>query len=102
MERFSNFFRKGQMKYNKILILPLLFILLVFGCKNQLVQTNDDMPSVKYGSLTIGDKTESRALKIENIKGAKVSVSGNGFSDLSTTTLIDVLQKKVTKIYPHW
>ncbi|MEE0878353.1 MAG: chitobiase/beta-hexosaminidase C-terminal domain-containing protein [Treponemataceae bacterium] len=77
------------MKYNKILILPLLFILLVFGCKNQLVQTNDDMPSVKYGSLTIGDKTQSRALKIENIKGAKVSVSGNGFSDLSTTTLIN-------------
>ncbi|MEE0879525.1 MAG: starch-binding protein [Treponemataceae bacterium] len=75
------------MKYNKILILPLLLILLVFGCKNTLIQT-EDITSEQYGSLIIGDKTESRALKIENIKGAKVSVSGNGFSDLSTTTLI--------------
>ena len=76
------------MKYNKILILPLLLILLVFGCKNTLIQT-EDITSEQYGSLTIGDKTQSRALKIENIKGAKVSVSGNGFSELSTTTLIE-------------
>ena len=76
------------MKYNKILILPLLLILLVFGCKNTLIQT-EDITSEQYGSLIIGDKTESRALKIENIKGAKVSVSGNGFSELSTTTLIN-------------
>ena len=72
---------------NKFLIIPFLFILLIFGCKNSLIQTND-LDSTQYGSLTIGDKTESRALKIENIKGAKVSVSGNGFSELSTTTEI--------------
>ncbi len=72
---------------NKILILPLLLILLVFGCKNTLIQT-EDITSEQYGSLIIGDKTESRALKIEKIEGAKVSVSGYGFSDLSTTTLI--------------
>ena len=72
---------------NKILILPLLLILLVFGCKNTLIQT-EDITSEQYGSLIIGDKTESRALKIEKIEGAKVSVSGNGFSELSTTTEI--------------
>ena len=72
---------------NKILILPLLLILLVFGCKNTLIQT-EDITSEQYGSLIIGDKTESRALKIEKIEGVKVSVSGYGFSDLSTTTLI--------------
>ena len=73
---------------NKFLIIPFLFILLIFGCKNSLIQTND-LDSSQYGSLTIGDKTESRALNIEKIVGAKVSVSGYGFSDLSTTTLID-------------
>ena len=73
---------------NKILILPLLLILLVFGCKNTLIQT-EDITSEQYGSLIIGDTTESRALKIEKIEGAKVSVSGYGFSDLSTTTLIE-------------
>ena len=72
---------------NKFLIIPFLFILLIFGCKNSLIQTND-LDSSQYGSLTIGEKTESRALKIENIKGAKVSVSGYGFSELSTTTEI--------------
>ena len=72
---------------NKIIVLPFLFILLVFGCKNSLMQI-EDTTSSKYGSLTIGDTTESRALKIEKIKGAKVSVSGNGFDELSATTEI--------------
>ena len=73
---------------NKIIVLPFLFILLVFGCKNSLMQI-EDTTSSKYGSLTIGDTTESRALKIDKIQGAKVIVSGNGFADLSATTEIE-------------
>ena len=69
----------------KILILPLLLIFLVLGCKNPLIQ-NNDINTTQYGSLTIGDTT--RALKIEKIFGAKVSVSGVGFTDLSTETEI--------------
>jgi len=69
----------------KILILPLLLIFLVLGCKNPLIQ-NNDINTTQYGSLTIGDTT--RALKIEKIVGAKVSVSGVGFTDLSTETEI--------------
>ncbi len=65
---------------NKLLILPLLLIFLVFGCKNSLIQT-DDIVTVEYGSLSIGDTTESRALKIDKILGAKVSVSGYEFND---------------------
>ena len=65
---------------NKLLILPLLLIFLVFGCKNSLIQT-DDIVTAEYGSLSIGDTTESRALKIDKILGAKVSVSGYEFND---------------------
>ena len=74
---------------NRLLILPLLLVLLICGCKNPIMQS-EDTTAIKYGSLTIGDTTESRALKIEKIEGAKVSVTGYGISDpdLSTTTLI--------------
>lgn len=65
---------------NKILILPLLLILLVFGCKNPLLQT-DDLISRQYGSLTVGENPDSRALAIDKIHGAKVSVTGTGITE---------------------
>ena len=64
----------------KILILPLLLILLVFGCKNPLLQT-DDLISSRYGSLTVGENPDSRALEIDKIHGAKVSVTGTGITE---------------------
>ncbi|MCH5150415.1 MAG: chitobiase/beta-hexosaminidase C-terminal domain-containing protein [Spirochaetales bacterium] len=73
---------------NKILILPLILIALIFSCENPSTQTVKLSANNLFGSLTIGDTSDSRALQIEEILGAKVSVLGNDFTELSAETSI--------------
>ena len=76
---------------SKILILPLLLIVLMFGCENPSTQYSKPTPAQTYGSLTIGDSSESRVLDVSKILGAKVSVTGTGISNLleKETTIKD-------------
>ena len=76
---------------SKILILPLLLIALMFGCENPSTQYSNPTPAQTYGSLTIGDSSESRVLDVSKILGAKVSVTGSGISTLleEETTIKD-------------
>ena len=76
---------------SKILILPLLLIVLMFGCENPSTQYSKPTPAQTYGSLTIGDSSESRVLDVSKILGAKVSVTGTGISNLleEETTIKD-------------
>ena len=66
---------------SKILILPLLLIVLMFGCENPSTQYSNPTPAQTFGSLTIGDSSESRVLDVSKILGAKVSVTGTGISN---------------------
>ena len=73
---------------NKILILPLILIALLFSCENPSTKKVDLKPVKTFGSLTVGDGGQSRALQVDKILGAKVSVTGNDFSELSAETTI--------------
>lgn len=73
---------------NRLLILPLLFITLILGCENPSTQSIKTSPVQAFGSLTIGDTADSRALPIGEIQGAKVTVSGFDFDELSAETSI--------------
>ena len=73
---------------NKILILPLILIALMFSCENPSTQSVNLKPVQTFGNLTIGNVSGSRTLQIEKILGAKVSVSGEKFAPLSTETTI--------------
>ena len=73
---------------NKILILPLILIALMLGCENPSTKHANFSPDKTFGSLTVGDDFGSRALQTKEILGAKVSVSGNDFEELSAETSI--------------
>ena len=56
---------------NKILILPLILIALLFSCENPSTKKVDLKPVKTFGSLTVGDGGQSRALQVDKILGAK-------------------------------